>query len=81
MAELARRLHLRAKDDQNVIAGRLAGAKTELRRWDEYDYVIVNENLEVAYRQLTNIYLAERGKRIRNPGLGGFVEGLIAEPV
>lgn len=81
MAELARRLHLRAKDDQNVIAGRLAGAKTELRRWDEYDYVIVNENLEVAYRQLTNIYLAERGKRIRNPWLGGFVEGLIAEPV
>jgi len=81
MAELARRLHRRAKDDQNVISRRLAGAKTELRKWDEYDYVIVNEELEVAYRQLTNIYLAERGKRIRNPWFGGFVEGLIEEPV
>jgi len=81
MAELARRLHQRAKDDQNVITRRLAGAKTELRKWDEYDYVIVNEDLEVAYRQLTDIYLAERAKRIRNPWLDGFVEGLIEEPV
>jgi guanylate kinase len=81
MIELARRLHLRAKDDQNVISRRLAGAKTELRKWKEYDYVIVNEDLETAYRELTNIYLAERGKRTRNPWLGDFVEGLIEAPV
>jgi len=81
MAELARRLRSRAKDDGAVIARRLAGAKTELRKWSEYDYVVINQSLDLAYRELSSIYLAERAKRSRNPWIGPFVEGLLAEKV
>ena len=79
MAELARRLHTRAQDSEEVIARRLHGAKAEIRMWGEYDYVILNDDFERAYGELVAIYRAERLKRARNLWLGPFVQGLMEE--
>lgn len=81
MAELARRLHTRAQDSDEVIARRLARAKGEIARWSEYDYVLVNVDVDHAYRDLLAIYHAERRRRSRNPWLESFVRGLIDEEV
>lgn len=77
MSELSRRLHGRAMDTEAVIARRLAGAKREISRWLDYDYVLINDDLEAAYRQLSSIYQAERARRARNPWLESFVEDLL----
>jgi len=79
MADLARRLHDRAQDDEDVIRRRLARAYGEIAHWSEYDYVIVNDDLERAYAELAAIYRVERLRRARNSWLGGFVERLLAE--
>jgi len=79
MAELRRRLVDRGQDALDVIERRLARARDEIRRWDEYDYVIVNDDFERAYERLRQIYRAERGRRERNPWLAGFVLQLLSE--
>ena len=79
MADLARRLHARAQDAEDVIERRLKRAYGEIEHWTEYDYVIVNEDFDAAYAELAHIYRAERLKRVRNPGLAPFVTGLLAE--
>jgi guanylate kinase len=79
MADLARRLHARAQDAEDVIERRLQRAYGEIEHWTEYDYVIVNEDFDAAYAELAHIYRAERLKRARNPGLAPFVAGLLAE--
>jgi guanylate kinase len=79
MADLARRLHARAQDAEDVIQRRLARAYGEIERWTEYDYVIVNQDFDAAYIELGHIYRAERLKRARNPWLAPFVDGLLAE--
>ena len=79
MAELSRRLHARAQDDEDVIQRRLDRAAGEIAMWAEYDYVLVNEDYDRAYVELEHIYRAERLKRTRNPGLKGFVDALMAE--
>jgi len=79
MADLARRLHARAQDSEAVIQRRLARAHGEIEHWGEYDYVIVNDDFDIAYAKLEHIYRAERLKRVRNPGLAGFVESLLAQ--
>ncbi len=81
MGDLRRRLYARAQDHHDVIERRLARAKGEIAMWGEYDYVIVNEDFDRAYAELAHIYHAERLKRARNPGLTGFVEGLLAEDI
>ena len=81
MAELKRRLDGRAQDAPDVIARRLARAGEEIRMWGEYDYVLVNDDLERAYASLVSIYQAERLRRSRNPWLNGFVQGLMDEDV
>lgn len=78
MAELARRLHTRAQDAEDVIARRVARAPGEIAKWGEYDYVLVNESFDAAYADLIHIYHAERLRRDRNPWLTGFVEGLLS---
>jgi guanylate kinase len=80
MAELKRRLHHRAQDQEDVIERRLSRALGEIRMWGEYDYVIVNDEMERAYVELVHIYRAERLKRGRNLWLGSFVQGLLQEP-
>ncbi len=79
MAELSRRLHARAQDREDVIQRRLGRAYGEIERAVDYDYVIINDDYDRAFADLAHIYHAERLKRVRNPGLGGFVQGLLDE--
>ncbi len=79
MAELRARLERRAEDSPDVIARRLANAREEIARWDMYDYVIINRELQAAYAEVRAILAAERLKRVRATGLAGFVEGLLNE--
>jgi guanylate kinase len=79
MADLRRRLYSRAQDHHDVIERRLGRAKGEIRMWSEYDYVVVNEDFDLAYAELAHIYHAERLKRARNPWLVPFVGGLMDE--
>jgi guanylate kinase len=81
MADLRRRLYARAQDEPGVIERRLARSKPEIRMWEKYDYVIVNEDFDLAYAELAHIYHAERLKRARNPWLSGFVAGLMEEEI
>ena len=76
-AELERRLKARAEDPPEVIAKRMAKADGEISHWAEYDYVIVNEDVTEAQRQVDVILEAERLKRERLPGMFEFVEGLM----
>jgi guanylate kinase len=77
--ELERRLHNRAQDSDNVIAGRMAKAVDELSHWAEYDYVIVNRDLDRAFAEVQAILAAERVRRERQTGLSAFVRGLQSE--
>ena len=74
--ELARRLHTRAQDDKKVIRARMAKAGDEMSHWAEYDYVVVNRDLDRAFNDVRAILAAERLKRNRQPGLSAFVRGL-----
>jgi guanylate kinase len=75
--ELERRLRGRAEDAPEVIAQRMAKAANEISRWSEYDYVVVNEDIETAQSQIAAILAAERLRRTRQPGLVRFVDGLV----
>jgi guanylate kinase len=74
--DLSRRLHARAQDAEAIINLRLERGKEEITHWGEYDYVIVNQNFDRAYADLSHIYRAERLKPGRNPWLPDFVKGL-----
>jgi guanylate kinase len=74
--ELRQRLERRAEDAADVIASRLANARTELERWGEYDYIVVNDDLQRAYGGLKAIVGAERLRRDRLSGLADFVSAL-----
>lgn len=79
MAELRSRLIRRAEDAEEVIVKRLANARDEIARWSQYDYVIVNHDLQTAYEQIKAILTAERLKRSRAVGLNDFVDQLLTE--
>ena len=74
--ELERRLHTRAQDDEKVIRARMAKASDEMSHWAEYDYVVVNRDLDRAFEEVRAILAAERLKRERQTGLSAFVRGL-----
>jgi guanylate kinase len=74
--ELHDRLIRRAQDSAAVVAKRMAEASHEISHWPEYDYVIVNADLETAHAEITAILLAERLKRRRRTGLANFVREL-----
>jgi guanylate kinase len=74
--ELARRLHTRALDDKKVIRARMAKSGDEMSHWPEYDYVVVNRDLDRAFGDVRAILHAERLKRERQTGLSAFVRGL-----
>jgi guanylate kinase len=76
---LRTRLINRAQDASAVIAKRMAEAAHELSHWPEYDYVIVNDNLDVAHAQVVSILIAERLRRRRQLGLMEFVRELTKE--
>lgn len=73
IAELERRLHTRAQDSAEVVQARMAKAISEISHWQEYDYVIVNQDLNLALEKITSILHAERLKRTRQEGLVDFV--------
>lgn len=78
MQELESRLRSRAQDSDSVIAKRMSKAETEISHWPEYDYVIVNENIDTAMDELRAIIAAERMQRKRQFWLSGFVKTLIS---
>ncbi len=80
MGELRRRLYARAQDVPEVIERRLAKARSEIERWGNYDYVIVNDDFDRSYADLAHIYHSERSRRDRNLWLPGYVGGLMEEP-
>lgn len=81
MAELQARLQRRAEDAPDVIAKRLKNAKVEIEHWREYDYVVINDDLDKAFSSVVSIVAAERLRRDRRPGLFDFISGLLAEEV
>lgn len=74
--ELERRLKSRAQDSDDVVAKRMAEAAAEISHWPEYDYVIVNSDLDRALVQVKSVLEAERARRTRLIGVGDFVAGL-----
>lgn len=79
IAELDRRLRGRAQDSEEVIAGRMAKSRDEISHWAEYDYVLVNDDLDHSFKHLQTILEAERMRRDRQPALAEFVRGLNGE--
>jgi guanylate kinase len=75
---LERRLRTRAQDPDDVVAKRLANAAAEIEHWGEYDYVVVNADLETSLAALAAILAAERLKRERQTGLADFVRKVLA---
>ena len=79
--ELRARLERRAEDSPEVIAKRLQNARNELTRWSAYDYVVVNEDIQVALNSVKAILVAERLRRARQQaGVAQFVDAMLAEP-
>ncbi|HYD32330.1 MAG TPA: guanylate kinase [Azospirillaceae bacterium] len=74
--ELNRRLHQRAQDSEEVIARRMAKAPQEIAHWAEYDYVLINEDLQETTATVQGIIEVERLKRTRQVGLADFVKRL-----
>ena len=74
--ELARRLQGRAQDPAEVVAARMAKAPDEISHWPEYDYIIINHDIEESVAKVQAILVAERLKRERQVGLTAFVKRL-----
>jgi len=75
-ADLERRLHSRAQDSVDVIRSRMNRASHELSHWAEYDYIVINYDVDEAFAQVQLILEAERLKRERRTGLTTFVREL-----
>jgi len=75
-SDLEKRLHTRAQDSDEVIRGRMDRASHELSHWAEYDYIVVNHNVDEAFAEVHSILKAERLKRARRVGLTEFVRNL-----
>lgn len=76
MSELERRLRTRAQDADDVVAMRMSKAESEISHWQEYDYVVVNNDLDMTLARIVHILEAERTRRIRQTELKGFITEL-----
>lgn len=81
MRALEERLHARAQDSDEVIAKRMSKSRDEVSHWAEYDYVLVNDEIEATFDQLKTIVYAERLRRDRQPHLAELVRQLNEESV
>ncbi|MGH6795578.1 MAG: guanylate kinase, partial [Methylocella sp.] len=80
MRELRSRLERRAEDRTGVIAKRLNEARHEIRRWTDYDYVLVNDDLQSTFADIRAILAAEHRRTARaREGIATFVESLLGE--
>ncbi|MGQ4272783.1 guanylate kinase [Terrihabitans sp. B22-R8] len=77
--ELKARLERRAEDSAEIITRRLVNAAEEIPHWPEYDYVLVNRDLEKSFDRLRSILTAERLKRVNASDLSAFVDHLLAD--
>jgi guanylate kinase len=77
--ELKARLERRAEDSPEIIARRLKNAAEEIPHWGEYDYVLVNRDLDKSFARLRGILTAERLKRVQKPDIQDFVDKLLAD--
>jgi guanylate kinase len=77
MAELEERLRARGTDSEDVIADRMQRASDEISHWAEYEYVLVNDEMDDCLARVRAIIAAERSKRVRQPNLVPFVRSLI----
>lgn len=76
---LEERLKTRAQDSDDVVARRMAGASNEIQHWKDYDYVLVNFDVNQSVAAVHAVLAAERLKKARLTGLDGFVQGLLTE--
>ncbi|KEO92163.1 guanylate kinase [Erythrobacter longus] len=77
LTELRRRLESRGQDTAEVIDGRMQRARDEISHWAEYDYVVVNDDMDACFAQVCEILHAERMRRKRQTGLIPFVRELM----
>lgn len=75
-ADLEQRLHSRAQDSGEVIRSRMSRASHEMSHWAEYDYIVINHDVDAAFAEVQSILKAERLKRERRVGLTTFVREL-----
>ena len=80
MTELERRLRARGTDSEDVIESRMRRAASEIGHWGEYDYVLINEDMDVCLAEVRAIIDAERLRRDRQPYLFDFVRRLVERP-
>jgi guanylate kinase len=78
-AELERRLRIRAQDSEDVVRARMAKASDELSHWAEYDYLLMNDDIQHAQGKLEEILRVERSRRARQPGLAQIVQNMMRE--
>ena len=78
--ELERRLKSRGQDSADVVKKRMDGASAEITHWAEYDYVVINEDLNQSVKAVLGILKAERMKRTRQKGLVEFVRSITHDP-
>lgn len=76
MEELERRLRKRAQDSEGVVKKRMQKAAAEISHWQEYDYVLINQDLDQTLEKIDSILKAERLKRVRQEGLADFIGSL-----
>jgi guanylate kinase len=76
IAELEARLRARRTDSEEVIAGRMERAHSEISHWDGYDYVVINDDVDACFSKVKTILEAERLRRVRQTGLIEFVRDL-----
>jgi guanylate kinase len=74
--DLEKRLHSRAQDSAEVIRSRMSRASHEMSHWAEYDYIVINHDVDEAFAEVQSILKAERLKRERRTGLTNFVRDL-----
>jgi guanylate kinase len=77
--ELKLRLERRAEDTPDIIARRLKNAAEEIPHWTEYDYVLVNRDLDKSFARLRGILTAERLKRVHRDDVQAFVDTLLSD--
>jgi len=78
--ELAARLRTRAQDSEATVRFRLAQIANDVTHWPEYDYVLINRELDMSVAAVRKILAAERLRRVRQPGLGEFVKQFRSTP-
>ena len=77
-ADLEQRLNVRAQDPPEIVRRRMLGASNEIQHWTEYDYVVVNYNIDRSVAAIRAVLTAERLRRTRLTGLKQFVQNLLA---